>query len=356
MTEKTAIRNVRVFDGERLSAPKTVVVNGEVIGDDASGARIMDGRGGVLLPGLIDAHIHLHGRDTLEQLTAHGVTTGLDMATWPPNLLASLRDIRGLTDIRSAGTPAIGPAGPHSRIPGMEDDAVLRSAEQAKSFVAARIADGSDYLKLVLEGPGEGGPDEASARAFVSAAHEYEMRVIAHAASPGAFSLALDVCADIITHVPLGAPLDAACVSRLVVGGKVVVPTLSMMEGIAANMGKPDLFAGALRSVTAMHEAGVTILAGTDANAAPGVPARIKHGESMHHELELLMRAGLSAVEALRAATSLPAREFGLHDRGAVVPGSRADLVLVDGDPLTDISTTRNLVRVWCGGVEHTPT
>jgi imidazolonepropionase-like amidohydrolase len=65
-----------------------------------------------------------------------------------------------------------------------------------------------------------------------------------------------------------------------------------------------------------------------------------------------LVDAGLSISAALRAATSLPAKHFGLSDRGAVEPGLRADLVLVDGDPLADISATRAIRRVWLAGVE----
>jgi imidazolonepropionase-like amidohydrolase len=60
-------------------------------------------------------------------------------------------------------------------------------------------------------------------------------------------------------------------------------------------------------------------------------------------------------VDALRAATVLPARYFGLPDRGAVEPGLRADLVLVAGDPVTDISATRRIERIWCGGTERRP-
>ncbi|GAA5610142.1 hypothetical protein Spla01_01278 [Streptomyces platensis] len=69
----------------------------------------------------------------------------------------------------------------------------------------------------------------------------------------------------------------------------------------------------------------------------------------------LLVDAGLTTVDALRAATSLAARHFGLTDRGAVEPGLRADLVLVDGDPIADIRATRRIRRIWCGGTEHTP-
>ena len=92
------------------------------------------------------------------------------------------------------------------------------------------------------------------------------------------------------------------------------------------------------------------ILAGTDANAEAGVPARISHGRSLHHELELLVDAGLTTVDALRAATSRPARYFGLGDRGVIEPGRRADLVLIDGNPLQDITAVRRVIFVMKGG------
>lgn len=100
----TALRDVRVFDGQGLTEPCTVVIAGAVIGADATGAKVVDTAGGVLLPGLIDAHIHPDGRAALAALTAHGVTTGLSMATWPAELVASMRDVPGLTDLRSAGS------------------------------------------------------------------------------------------------------------------------------------------------------------------------------------------------------------------------------------------------------------
>ena len=110
-------------------------------------------------------------------------------------------------------------------------------------------------------------------------------------------------------------------------------------------------FSNASSSVKNVYQSGIPILAGTDANA---VPAPIPHpafGESMHDELELLVQAGLSTVDALRAATILPAQYFGLWDRGIIAPGRRADLVLLTGNPLDDITATRSIKTVWCGGV-----
>ncbi|KDN24054.1 amidohydrolase family protein [Amycolatopsis rifamycinica] len=344
----TAITNVRVFDGAGLTEPRTVFVDGGRLSDEATGGPVLDGAGQILLPGLIDAHVHLHGRENLEQFTRFGVTTALDMATTSAALLAGLRDQPGLTDIRSAGVPAIGPGGMHARMPGMPAEAVVTDPARAAGFVAARTAAGSDYLKIVLEAPGGGGPELPVVRALTEAAHAAGLLVVAHASNTGAYTMALDAGVDVVTHAPLGPPIADEDLAR----AKVVVPTLTMMKGISAAAGRPQLYAGAATSVTRLHRAGAAVLAGTDANAAPGSPSPVAHGASLHDELELLVAAGLSTVEALRAATVLPAKHFGLTDRGAIRPGLRADLVLLDGNPVADIRTTRAISRVWCAGVE----
>lgn len=87
------------------------------------------------------------------------------------------------------------------------------------------------------------------------------------------------------------------------------------------------------------------MLAGSDA-ANPGTA----HGPSLLGELDLLVRAGLTPTDALAAATSLPARHFGLTDRGRIAQGMRADLVLVKGDPTRDINATRDITQVWKNG------
>jgi imidazolonepropionase-like amidohydrolase len=84
------------------------------------------------------------------------------------------------------------------------------------------------------------------------------------------------------------------------------------------------------QTVSLLRKAGVPLLAGTD-SPVPG----IAHGASLHRELELLPQSGLSPSEALTAATFTPARQFGLHDRGCIAEGLRADLILVDGDPIS---------------------
>ena len=129
-----------------------------------------------------------------------------------------------------------------------------------------------------------------------------------------------------------------------------------MEEGIIRNFKKqrpdcPDDFSFVVDSVRRMHDAGVKILVGTDANHTNAM-CYLKHGESLHRELELLSEAGLSNVDILRGTTVDAAKELGLLDRGSIVPGKRADLVLVDGDPTKDISVCRNIQRVWVKGIE----
>jgi hypothetical protein len=111
--------------------------------------------------------------------------------------------------------------------------------------------------------------------------------------------------------------------------------------------GTPAKLSYAEEAIRQLKTAGVPILAGTD---APN--EGIVHGASLHREIELLVRAGLTPTQALVAATSAPAKAFHLADRGEIAVGKRADLLLVRGDPTAQIAATRNIIAVWKAGVE----
>jgi imidazolonepropionase-like amidohydrolase len=352
-SEKFAVTNVRTFDGTRL-VPGIVVVDGAIIGTDPTGAHVIDGQGGVILPGLIDAHVHLDGPGRPETLASYGVTTALDMASVPEET-AVLRGLPGQADIRSAGLPAIAPGSLHSHFPGVGQRGLIAGPDEAERFVADRVAEGADYVKIIVGSP-FADHDQATIDALVVAAHNHGKMVIAHASSVGSVAKAQAAGVDILTHAPLDQVLDPAAAAAAVAAGQVVVPTLTMMATIVATIAPPGAdYAHARASVAVLHEAGVPILAGTDANDTDGTPARVPHGESLHRELELLVDAGLSPLEALQTATVLPARYFGLADRGSIEPGLRADLILIEENPLDDISATRAISRIWCGGVAHEP-
>ncbi|MEC3942694.1 MULTISPECIES: amidohydrolase family protein [Enterococcus] len=105
-----------------------------------------------------------------------------------------------------------------------------------------------------------------------------------------------------------------------------------------------------MENVRDMHNTGITILVGTDVSVPQPSLGGLAHGASVHHELQLLIKAGLTENEALCAATSILAQTFGLEDRGQIMVGKKADIFLVKGNPLKNISDTLNIVAVWKDG------
>lgn len=361
----TTITNVRVFDGTNLlDGPFNVMFSEQGITavtarpEGSGGAdTILDGTGRTLLPGLIDAHVHLDSLDNLRAFTQWGVTTALDMGSQPRAFIDSLRSQHGVTDVRSSGSPASGPGGIQTTKNGFASSTALTGPDQAERFIDDRIAEGSDYIKIIIETPGDpvALTDETIA-ALVAAAHAKGFVTIAHAASTGAYRLGLDAHIDYLTHAPLDADATPDLLARVLAEEVAVIPTLTMMKGIADSVGMPSSGDGpgyrhAKATVQGMKNAGIPILAGTDANNAPFVPFSPVQGESLHGELKLLVDAGLSPVEALRSATSTTATLFRLDDRGHVQEGFRADLLLVKGDPTVDITASRNIDQVWIAGI-----
>lgn len=354
-----AITNVRVFDGKNLTALRTVVIENGLISSAATAETMVDGQGGTLLPGLIDSHTHLDSRQNLEQAARWGVTTMLDMGTGSMALVNSLRHLPGLPDIRSSGNATAPAGGIHA---GAMGNVALTSPEVAEAFVAARAAEGAEHIKVIIDSPAPASPagmvmlDEANLGALVRAAHGRHLRVIGHFTLAESAAMAARAGVDVITHVPQGRPIEPELASGIARSGLIAVPTLVMMKGIIARLPEDVKARGvdyrnAETSVRNLRQAGVPIVAGTDANNAPGAPFQVPHGEALHEELELLVKAGLTPVEALRSATSLPAELFSFTDRGVIEPGRWADLLLVDGDPTTDITATRNIRGVWIAGV-----
>ena len=352
----TTIVDAAVFDGQGLLPGRydVRVVDGTIAAVAPSGTTepvglAVDAAGGTLLPGLTDGHVHLLHADDFRALLSGGVTSAADMATWPPERLALLRSqSRGVT-FRTSGAPLIGPDGPHSRMPGLTE-AVIDSPEAARREVARRVTQGVDYVKLVLEAEGRGGPDRESARAAVQAAHSAGLRVVAHASAVGAIELAVNLGVDILTHAPLDGAVSGATIAQIVQDNLVVIPTLIMMRTTAERRGVPAAYDYCRRFVAELHDAGATLVAGSDANSAPGAPASVPHQTGLHDELALLVDAGLSPVEALRTATATAARLYEWAARGVVRVGAAADLLLVDGDPTTRIRDIDAIRAVWVAG------
>jgi imidazolonepropionase-like amidohydrolase len=389
--DRFVIVGARVFDGEWMLGQVDVRVSGGLItevGDRPQpGEPVVDGSGSTLLPGLIDAHTHAD-RDALRAALTFGVTTELDMASIPEMMGPLRREAAArtdLADVRSASVGLTVPDGhPHQLRRGMGDPVWPTATRPAElpGFVADRLAEGADYLKVLVEdGRVLGTPvpslDPELLRAAVRAAHERDMPVLVHALTLEAAQQAISAGADALTHLFVDQPHTAGIIERIASSGAFVIPTLTTLASITGQPTGAELAADprvrpkvepvwleslartrgsmprenldfALATVAALREAGVDVLAGTDASI-PDLPG-LAHGASLHDELRLLVRAGLTPAEALRAATASPARRFGLSDRGRIAEGLRADLVLVAGDPTTAIGDSLSVQGVWRQG------
>lgn len=382
------IKNVRVFDGFGITQnPEELwIQNGRIkaVGEHlqvSAGTQAIDGSGDTVLPGLIDAHIHTFGGSPKDALI-FGVTTELDMFTdyrlaqQIKHEQAEGKDLN-FADIFSAGTLVTCPHG-HGTEYGLAIP-TISSADEAQAFVDARIAEGSDYIKIIYDdGAGFGlqypSISKETLAAVVRAAHKRGKLAIAHIGSLQGARDAIQAGVDGLAHLFVDSPPDSEFGSFVANHHAFVVPTLSVLAPISGvqsgkfvandNRLQPYLSPSALtnllrvsstpRGAFANAEAAirdlkmhhVPILAGTDA-PNPGTA----HGASLHGEMQLLVDAGLTPIEALRSATSVPSDMFHLNDRGRIAAGKRADLVLVRGDPTVDITASRDIISVWKLGV-----
>jgi hypothetical protein len=214
-------------------------------------------------------------------------------------------------------------------------------------------------------------------RAVIDAAHQYGKLAVVHISCQQQARDAIEAGADGLVHL-FNDSAPASDFAPLVANHHAfVVPTLTVLESASGSPSGESLTADprlepflsqadhanlkqafpkvttqlsekyAEQAVPELIAAHVPVLAGTDA-PNPGTA----HGVSIHRELELLVRSGMTPTEALAAATSVPASAFHLDDRGEIAPGKRADLLLVKGDPTTDITATRDIVAVWKIGVQ----
>ena len=334
------------------------------------------------MPGLIDAHTHTWG-DALNEAIVFGVTTELDMFTnikymQQVKQLEAAGKNRNMADLRSAGTLATAPGG-HGTEYGFSIPTLSKPTE-AKDWVNARIKEGSDYIKIVYDDCREYGFErptltKETMKAVIDATHEQGKLAVVHIGTEQQARDAIEAGADGLAHLFADSAPTSDFAAFVAKHHVFVVPTLSVLEGISGRPGGESLATDprvvpylttanidnlkkafpiavplnekhAEQATRELNAAGVPILAGTDA-PNPGTA----HGASLHRELELLVRSGMSPIEALASATAVPSEAFHLEDRGQIAAGKRADLVLVKGDPTQDIKATREIISVWKAGV-----
>ena len=343
------LENVQVFDGQKFVGPTTISIHHGQIVNDLPASNKLNCSGKYLVPGLIDAHSHPILLKDLEALTRHGITTTMSMAGFNEEHMASLKGQQGLVDVIGAGLPATAPGSKHAAMPFWPKDELLTEAGQADLFVQKQIRRGADFIKILSDIPGL---SQDTVSACVDAAREHKKLSVVHAASLDTARIAINSKCDQMHHCPLDGVFALEDLKLLQSNRTIVCPTLTMMQAVLNNMKGRGTYENARDCVTALQKAGIPILCGTDANEAPGSPARVPYGSSIHQELELLVDAGLTPAQALESATLLPARHFDLNDRGVIAPGYRADLVLLSANPLEDITATKKIEKVWAGGIQ----
>jgi len=331
-----AVVGVAVVDGGGGPAVsgRTVVAAGGVVREvgpvgevvPPAGAMVVDGAGGTLLPGFIDTHVHLDFYPPAEVL-AGGVTTVRDLG-WPAARLAALREGAAAPGAASPRLLAAGqivtvPGGYPTRAP-WAPPGTARPVDGVAEAVAAvtELAEGgAAVIKVALDD--RVGPTLPAAvlAALVAAAGERGLGVTAHVGSAAEAAKALAAGVGELAHWPFdpaglpGPLVDALAESVVAVPTLHIDPTPARRAGVRRFVGR-----------------GGRVLYGTDLGnqgPPPGVDTE---------ELALLVEAGLRPEQAVAAATSLAADHLGLAGTGRVAPGARADLFLVDGDPLADLT------------------
>jgi imidazolonepropionase-like amidohydrolase len=389
LSNSFALRGATLIDGTgRPALPQaTVIVEGRsiaAVGNESelpipSGLLVYDVTGKTVMPGLIDGHVHLlsyageqlqdiHMWNVLtfqEEQTIHaaanavkalnaGVTTVRDMAGSRPEIsVKHAMDDFVLPGARVISAGFVGMTAGHGDmfVPPHIERRLWRTVDgtaECRKLVREYARDGSDLIKICTSGGVLSKGDKSEWRNFtleetqviVDEAHALGMRVAAHAHTRSGIRQALAAGVDTLEH---GSSLDDELIELMLKKRTWLCPTLSISEYIfesgekrgipAENLAKSRVMNQARHEAVAKaYRAGVPIFMGTDScNTMPfGAHAR---------ELELLQRyAGMSAGEAIVAATWAAAQAIGLGDQtGTIEPGKWADLLVLEGDPLADL-------------------
>ena len=261
----------------------------------------------------------------------------------------------------------------------------VTTIEGAVQFVNRQMENGADYFKIMIEegtvmnAPGLPMIKPDVLKAAVDEAHRLGKIAIAHVLTAEAAKTAIEVGVDGLAHLFIDRPSwTPDLIKSIAEKGIFVTPCLVLNSSIIGNSAchiaqdervEPKLnqdwkmtmcscfntfpsgnMEDNYNNVKDLHDAGVDILVGTDVSVPMAHLGGLAHGVSVHHEMQLLVQAGLTPIDALRSATSVTSKRFSLSDRGIIAEGMRADLLLVKGNPTENIADTLSIVGIWKQG------
>jgi imidazolonepropionase-like amidohydrolase len=313
-------------------------------------ARIIDVQGSTILPGFINAHVHLgFDEEKLETWAQGGVTTVRDLGAYPSADLFSHRDAL-LKDNRYARLVAAGPIVTvpegYPMVPWGFEGLPVTSPEDAASKINGLLDDGADVIKIAVEGgyifrtkiPVLSAEEAA---AIVSVAHERGTVVSAHVTASQDLGRALDAGVDDIAHMVTN-PVYDGLIEHMLENDVYWVPTLELWK----NVGYGDR--RAIANLAKFVKAGGKVALGTD---YAGYNAEFDLGMPIT-EIELMQKAGMTPMQIIVAGTKNAAHVCNLdHELGTLEAGKIADVLVVDGDPLEDIHALTNVRMVLHNGV-----
>lgn len=375
-SERTAIIGATVFDGAG-AAPfeATVIIEDGLIAEIVSPERTVtaettiDASGLALLPGLLDLHTHFtpggeppYAPQILHEFAKAGVTTVNDFHQPPVSFNARRDWYAGLAgpDVKFAARMSTR-GGHGADWADTNQTAWVDTPYAARAAVEDLVPLAPDLIKVFADGWRYGsGIDNTSMNLptlteLVLTAHENDLKVVTHTVTVDRAKIAARADVDVIVHSILDRLADAELIELMLASGTAFAPTLAVYEAdkpwgpplddSEASRDRRARFEIALKNVKALHDAGVPIALGTDSGMR-----FTPHGLSSIRELELLERAGLTPSEALIAGTANSASVMGYPDRGVIKPGMRADIILVDGEPWSDLSAMHSVRRTIVAG------
>lgn len=364
------IQNVKLFDGDDVHTNSTILIHDGIIqktytnqNTSFSGDNVIDGTGFTVIPGLIDAHVHLNSTEQAKEAVKSGVLTILDMARMTDTSVPSISSLRTQGDslsqlpyFYSAGNPVTVPNGHGLQFHPYE---TVSTVEELPEFIEKRVNEGSDYIKIIIER--QGGKlsliSDEIINASIRLAKSHDLLAVAHISERSfaikASRMGIDgICHFWYKNFKGGDPsIDTLKISQeeldILINNQIfVIPTISIWKQIGERWGTFDM-KSMKEEIGKIHEAGIPILAGTD---APGFD--MNFGTVLHEEMQYLSECGISNVDVLKSATSNVSKAFRLGNKGFIKEGGSADLLLIDGDPTENISTISRIIGIWKQGVK----